>query len=65
MLFFKRSEWNILLLAFLTIISIFTQEIVTFVMLAFILLTLNKIYFVLKDIAKKMGGDDGTDTNLG
>ncbi|WP_176720349.1 hypothetical protein [Desulfuribacillus stibiiarsenatis] len=35
-------------------ISIFTGEVVTFIMLGFILMALNNILYALKDISKKL-----------
>lgn len=43
-----------LFLAFLGIVSFFTKEIVTFVMLCFIIIILTNIYNVLKGILEKL-----------
>ena len=40
--------------AILGVISFFTHEIVTYVMLGFILIALNNVLSVLKDISKKL-----------
>lgn len=55
MLGFSESDtWNTVLLAILGVISFFTNEIVTFIMLGFIIIVLTNIYNVLKDIYKKL-----------
>ena len=51
---FDGNIWNVLYLIILGIISLFTREIVTFVMLGFILLSLTNIYMILKEISKKL-----------
>lgn len=38
----------------LALIAFYTHEIVTFIMLGFILIALNNILFVLKEISKKL-----------
>lgn len=45
---------NMLTVFVMAVLSVFTGEIVTFVMLAMILLSLTNIYTVLKHIAKKL-----------
>ncbi|AXI09641.1 hypothetical protein CUC15_12215 [Oceanobacillus zhaokaii] len=45
--------WNIFYFVVIAIVSIFTGEIVTFIMLGFILLTLNNINSTLKKIYKQ------------
>lgn len=47
---FMGNWWNSFYLLVLGIVSFFTGEIVTFVMLGFILLSLNNINFTLKKI---------------
>ncbi|MCR8656677.1 hypothetical protein [Paenibacillus endoradicis] len=44
------------------IISIFTKEIVTFIMLGFILLALNNILIVQKEISKKLDNQNINNT---
>ena len=50
--------YYLLMAIVLAIISWFTGEIVTFVMLGFILLALNNIQNVLQDISKKLNKGD-------
>ncbi|NLV20949.1 MAG: hypothetical protein GXY49_03040 [Syntrophomonadaceae bacterium] len=51
--FFNSSLWNTFVMAILGVVAIFTQEIVTFVMLGFILIMLSNIYDKLDDIFKQ------------
>ncbi|RDW20275.1 hypothetical protein CWR48_06165 [Oceanobacillus arenosus] len=48
-----NNWWNIIYFVLIALISIFTGEIVTFIMLGFILLTLNNINTTLKKIYKQ------------
>lgn len=50
--FFNGSTWNTMVLVILGVISIYTQEIVTFLMLGFIIIILTNIYDKLDDIFK-------------
>lgn len=52
--FFDSAAWNTFFLMILGIISIITKEIVTFVMLGIILLSLTNIYTILKEISNKL-----------
>ena len=47
-----KDKWNTVYLFILGIISIYTQELVTFLMLGIILITLNNINNTLKEILK-------------
>jgi len=49
-----RTLWYSLYAALLAVVSIFTGEIVTFVLLGLILIALNHILDVLKEIARKL-----------
>ncbi len=51
--FFTGTAWNTLVLVGMGIISIFTQEVVTFLMLGFIIIILSNIYDKLDDIFKQ------------
>ncbi|HZK87145.1 MAG TPA: hypothetical protein VFC40_04200 [Syntrophomonas sp.] len=51
--FFNGTIWNTFILAILGVVAFFTQEIVTFVMLGFILIILSNIYDKLDDIFKQ------------
>lgn len=53
--FFNGTAWNTFALVLLGFLAVFTKEIVTFVMLGFVLIMLNNLYDKLDDIAKKMG----------
>ncbi|WP_274363473.1 hypothetical protein [Paenibacillus thermotolerans] len=48
--------WAVLL----GVVSFFTGEVVTYVMLGFILLALNNIHKVMKEISRKMERKDGS-----
>lgn len=50
----ESDAWNTVLMAILGIVSFFTGEIVTFLMLGFIIIILTNIYNVLKNISKKL-----------
>lgn len=52
--FFNGTLWNTAVLVIMGIISIFTQEFVTFIMLGFLIILLTNIYDKLNDISKKM-----------
>ncbi|MGI6435719.1 MAG: hypothetical protein ACOX0F_10210 [Syntrophomonadaceae bacterium] len=52
--FFKSSHWNTFYLLLIGILAVFTQEIVTFVMLGLIMIMLSNIYDVLQVISRKM-----------
>jgi len=51
--FFNSTIWNTFVLAILGVVAIFTKEIVTFIMLGFILIMLSNIYDKLDDIFKQ------------
>ena len=51
--FFDSTGWNTFVLVILGIVAIITKEIVTFVMLGFILIVLSNIYDKLNDIYKQ------------
>ncbi len=55
--FFNSSLWNTLVLVVLGILAFTTKEIVTFVMLGFILIMLSNIYDKLDEISGKMDRD--------
>lgn len=55
--FFNSSLWNTLVLVILGILAFITKEIVTFVMLGFILIMLSNIYDKLDEISGKMDRD--------
>lgn len=52
--FFNGTLWNTFALIVLGFLAVFTKEIVTFVMLGFVLIMLNNLYDKLDDIAKKL-----------
>lgn len=52
--FFNSTLWNTVVIFIMGIISIITQEIVTFIMLGFLIILLTNIYDKLNDISKKM-----------
>lgn len=52
--FFNSSQWNTFYLLLIGILAVFTQEIVTFVMLGLIMIMLSNIYDVLQVISRKM-----------
>lgn len=54
--FFNSTIWNTFVLIILGVLAIFTKEIVTFIMLGFILIMLSNIYDKLDDIFKQGGG---------
>lgn len=56
--FFNGKAWNTFTLILLGFIAVFTKEIVTFVMLGFVLVMLNNLYDKLDDIVKKLGEND-------
>ncbi|GGC98973.1 hypothetical protein GCM10007216_32220 [Thalassobacillus devorans] len=47
-----NNVWNTIYMILLGIVAIFTGEIVTFIMLGFVLVTLNNIHTTLKNIYK-------------
>jgi len=51
--FFNGTAWNTMVMLILGIISIFTKEVVTFLMLGFIIIILTNIYDKLDDIFKQ------------
>jgi len=51
--FFQSNLWQTIMLFFLGIVSAFTGEIVTFIMLGFVIIMLSNIYDKLDDIFKK------------
>lgn len=51
--FFNSTIWNTFVLVLLGIVAIITREIVTFIMLGFILIALTNIYDKLDDIFKQ------------
>ena len=51
--FFNSTIWNTFVLVILGVVAIFTKEIVTFIMLGFILIMLSNIYDKLDDIFKQ------------
>ena len=51
--FFNSTIWNTFVLVILGVVAIFTKEIVTFIMLGFILIMLSNIYDKLDDIFKR------------
>jgi hypothetical protein len=54
--FFNSTIWNTFVLIILGVLAIFTKEIVTFIMLGFILIMLSNIYDKLDDIFQQGGG---------
>ncbi|CFW97010.1 Uncharacterized [Syntrophomonas zehnderi OL-4] len=52
--FFNSTLWNTVVIFIMGIISIITQEIVTFIMLGFLIIILTNIYDKLDDISKIM-----------
>lgn len=52
--FFNSNGWNIFILIILALVALFTQEIVTFTMLGFLIIILTNIYSVLKEISAKL-----------
>lgn len=54
--FFNSTIWNTFVLVILGMVAIITKEIVTFVMLGFILIMLSNIYDKLDDIFKQGKG---------
>lgn len=51
--FFNGALWNTVVLLALGIAALFTKEIVTFVMLGFVMIMLSNIYEKLDEISKK------------
>jgi len=51
--FFDSSIWNTFVLVILGVVAIITKEIVTFIMLGFIMIMLSNIYDKLDDIFKQ------------
>ncbi len=51
--FFNGTAWNTMVMVVLGIIAIFTKEVVTFLMLGFIIIILTNIYDKLDDIFKQ------------
>ncbi|WP_400162675.1 hypothetical protein ACAF76_004325 [Brevibacillus sp. TJ4] len=51
---FLANGWNIFYVIILAVVSVFTGEIITFVMLGFILMALNSIHGTLKNILENM-----------
>lgn len=58
--FFNSTVWNTFVLIVMGIIAFFTREIITFLMLGFILISLSNIYNVLKEISAKLDSRKGT-----
>ncbi|CEP66293.1 Uncharacterized [Moorella glycerini] len=52
--FFSSTAWNTFVLIVMGIIAFFTREIVTFLMLGFVLISLTNIYNVLQEISTKL-----------
>ncbi|HEX3012278.1 MAG TPA: hypothetical protein VHQ70_09650 [Syntrophomonadaceae bacterium] len=50
---FNSTAYNVLVLIVLGFIAFFTKEIVTFIMLGFIMIMLSNIYDKLDDISRK------------
>jgi len=53
--FFNGALWNTVVLIALGVAALFTKEIVTFVMLGFVMIMLSNIYDKLDEISKKGG----------
>ena len=51
--FFNGALWNTVILLALGVAALFTKEIVTFVMLGFVMIMLSNIYDKLDEISKK------------
>jgi len=51
--FFNGALWNTVVLFALGVAALFTKEIVTFVMLGFVMIMLSNIYDKLDEISKK------------
>jgi len=51
---FNSPIWNTLILVILGFAAFFTKEIVTFIMLGFVLIMLSNIYDKLNDIYRKL-----------
>lgn len=49
-----KNSWNIIYAIVLALVSIFTQEIITFIMLGFVLMALLMIHETLKKILAKL-----------
>ncbi|WP_085505349.1 hypothetical protein [Thalassobacillus devorans] len=47
-----NNVWNTIYMIILGVVAVFTGEIVTFIMLGFVLVTLNNIHTTLKNIYK-------------
>lgn len=58
---FFKNGLHILYAVVLAVVSFFTGEIITFIMLGFILMALMTIHETLKKILKKMGEKGGGD----
>jgi hypothetical protein len=52
--FFNSTAWNTLVLILLGILAFFTQELVTFTMLGFVLIMLSNIADKLDEISRKL-----------
>ncbi|MFA7078596.1 MAG: hypothetical protein WC147_09350 [Syntrophomonas sp.] len=52
--FFNSTAWNTLVLILLGILAFFTQELVTFAMLGFVLIMLSNIADKLDEISRKL-----------
>lgn len=50
----NSNVWNTVALIFLGFVSLATKEVVTFVMLGFVIIILSNIYNVLKEISRKL-----------
>ncbi|MEN6324876.1 MAG: hypothetical protein ABFD18_01510 [Syntrophomonas sp.] len=55
--FFNSNLWNTMVLVILGLLAFITKEIVTFVMLGFILIMLSNVYDKLDEISRKMDRD--------
>ncbi|WP_428910823.1 hypothetical protein [Niallia sp. Krafla_26] len=56
-----KDKWNTLYIFIIGVISIYTQELVTFLMLGFILIALNNIHRTLKEILKVKKNESKTE----
>lgn len=55
--FFNSSIWNTFILFIIGVIAFFTQELVTFFMIGFVIIILTNIYDKLNEISKKIDKD--------
>lgn len=51
---FSSTAWNTSVLAVMGLIAIFTREVVTFIMLGFVIVSLSNIFNVLQEISSKL-----------